>query len=63
MSQHKGVDYTVNKSNVPGVWKWRFQIGDMIATGHTKTNLELLAARRAQLRINTALYRIARERL
>ena len=58
--EHKGVEYAVSKSDIPGVWNWRFRIGDSVSTGRTETNLELLAARRAQLRIDTALNRIAR---
>jgi hypothetical protein len=56
---HKGVEYTVVKSYNPKVWKWQFRIGDMVKNGKTETNLELLAMRRAQLKINRALNMIA----
>jgi hypothetical protein len=52
---HKGVNYTVVETLTPGIWKWDFQIGDEVKTGKTETNLELLAMRRAQLRIDQAL--------
>jgi hypothetical protein len=51
---HRGVEYTVTRSE-PGVWHWRFRIGDQLKTGRTETNLELLAVRRTQLRIDQAL--------
>jgi hypothetical protein len=51
---HKGVEYTVARSE-PGFWRWRFRIGDMVKTGRTETSMELLAMRRAQLRIDRAL--------
>jgi hypothetical protein len=53
--QHKGVDYTVVETLTPGVWKWHFRIGDEVMSGKTETNMELLAMRRAQLRIDRAL--------
>jgi hypothetical protein len=52
---YKGVDYTVVKMTAVGVWKWQFQIGDMVKTGKTETNLEFLARRRAQIHISRAL--------
>ena len=56
---YKGVEYSI-KLQGPGVWQWHFQIGDKEFAGKTETRLELLAERRAQLRINTALKRVAR---
>ena len=55
--EHKGVDYTVARSE-PGVWHWRFRLGEDVKTGRTEANLELMAMRRAQLRIDMALRRI-----
>jgi hypothetical protein len=52
---YKGVDYTVVKTATVGVWKWQFQIGDLVRTGKTETNLEFLARRRAQMHISRAL--------
>jgi hypothetical protein len=52
---YRGVDYTVVETATVGVWKWQFQIGDIVRTGNTETKLELLAQRRAQLHINRAL--------
>ena len=58
---HKGVEYTVIKSGTPGFWHWSFQIGSVIKTGTTETNLETLAVRRVQLRINQALQQAKHE--
>jgi hypothetical protein len=57
---HRGVEYTVTATSVPGVWKWRFQIGDAVKTGTTETRINLLAIRRVQLRIDRELKKIAR---
>jgi hypothetical protein len=56
---HKGEDFTVVKTDVDGFWRWQFQIGDQIKPGRTETKIELLAIRRAQLRIDQALREIA----
>jgi hypothetical protein len=53
--RHKDVEYSVTRTNDPGIWKWRFCIGTTVKTGKTATSLELLAMRRAQLQINRAL--------
>jgi hypothetical protein len=52
---YRGVDYTVTPTATPGIWKWQFRIGDEVKTGKTETQLELLAMRRAELRINREL--------
>jgi hypothetical protein len=51
---HKGVEFSVTQL-MPGVWKWRFQIGDRVFTGKTEAKLDLLAIRRVQLRIDREL--------
>jgi hypothetical protein len=58
---HRGVEYSVTATSVPGVWKWQFQIGNEVKTGKTETRIDLLAIRRVQLRINRELKKIARE--
>jgi hypothetical protein len=58
---YKGVDYTVVKTATAGVWKWQFQIGDVVWTGMTETNLEFLARRRAQIQIGRALRLLLRQ--
>ena len=58
---HRGVEYTVTATSVPGVWKWQFQIGDAVKTGKTETKINLLAIRRVQIRIDRELKKIARE--
>jgi hypothetical protein len=52
---YNGVDYTIVKTVTAGVLKWQFQIGDIVRTGKTETNLEFLARRRAQIHISRAL--------
>jgi hypothetical protein len=49
---HKGVQYTLIRSETPGVWKWQFRIGDLVRSGKTETRLPLLAMRRIQLKID-----------
>jgi hypothetical protein len=39
----------------PGLWGWRFQIGETISTGKVKTSLKGMAAHRAQQRIDHEL--------
>jgi hypothetical protein len=51
---HRGIEYSVMRVE-PGIWKWTFRIGGDVTTGKTATNIDLLAARRVQLRINRAL--------
>ena len=57
---HRGVEYTVTATSVPGIWKWQFRIGDEVKTGKTETKINLLAIRRVQLRIDRELKKIAR---
>jgi hypothetical protein len=57
---HRGVEYTVTATSVPGVWKWQFRIGDEVKIGKTETRINLLAIRRVQLRIDRELKKIAR---
>jgi hypothetical protein len=52
---HKGIEYTVKPAATPGYWQWKFRIGDMVKVGETETRLELIARRRAQLRIDEEL--------
>jgi hypothetical protein len=42
---YKGVDYTVVKTAKADVWKWQFQVGNIVRTGNTETKLEFLARR------------------
>jgi hypothetical protein len=52
---HRGVEFTVAKTAIPGVWQWQFRIGDETKTGKTETKIDLLAIRRVQLRIDREL--------
>jgi hypothetical protein len=58
---HRGVEFTVVKTAIPGVWQWQFRINDQTKTGRTETKIELLAIRRVQLRIDRELKAIARK--
>jgi hypothetical protein len=58
---HRGIEYTVTPTSVPGVWKWQFRIGDEVKTGKTETKINLLAIRRVQLRIDRELKKRERE--
>jgi len=51
---HRGVEFTVAKTAIPGVWQWQFRIGD-------ETKIDLLAIRRVQLRIDRELKAIGRK--
>ncbi len=52
---HKGVEYNITRTEVPGIWRWQFQIGDLVKAGKTEARLPLLAMRRVQLRIDREL--------
>ena len=49
------MEYAIVPSETPGFWHWRFWIGDAVKSGTTETNLEMLAIRRVQVRIDRAL--------
>ena len=55
---HKGVEYMVAPTATPGIWRWQFQIGEKVKTGRTETRINLLAARRVQLRIDRELKKV-----
>jgi hypothetical protein len=58
---HRGIEYTLTATSVPGVWKWQFRIGDEVKTGKTETRINPLAIRRVQLRIDRELKKMERE--
>jgi hypothetical protein len=58
---HRGVEFTVAKTAIPGIWQWQFRIGEQLKTGKTETKIDLLAIRRVQLRIDRELKAIGRE--
>jgi hypothetical protein len=60
---HRGIEYTVTMTTVPGVWKWQFRIDDKVKTGKTETRIDLLAIRRVQLRIDRELKKVQDLRL
>ena len=39
---HKGVEYTLTRSETPGFWQWQFRIGDIVRSGKTEAELALL---------------------
>jgi hypothetical protein len=57
---HKGVEYTLTRSESPGFWNWQFRIGDLVRSGKTEAKLSLLAMRRVQLKIDRELKHTAR---
>ena len=58
---HRGVEFTVAKTAIAGIWQWQFRIGDETKTGKTETKIDLLAIRRVQLRIDRELKAIGRK--
>ncbi len=63
---HRGIEFTVAKTAVPGVWQWQFRIGNTLKTGKAQTKIDLLAVRRVQrvqLRIDRELRAIAQKAL
>ena len=55
----RGIEFTLAQVE-PGLWRWRFQIGDKVTTGNTKANLMGLATRRVQQRIDIELKKSVR---
>ena len=58
---HKGVEYTLTRSETPGVWQWQVRIGDLVRSGRTEAKLVLLAMRRVQLKIDRELKQPGRQ--
>jgi hypothetical protein len=52
----KGVEFTLLLVE-PGLWRWRFQIGETISTGKTHTSLMGMAAHRVHQQIDRELRR------
>ncbi len=52
---HKGVEYSLTRSETPDIWKWQFRIGNLVKSGRTEASLPLLAIRRVQLKIDREL--------
>ena len=50
----RGIEFTLAQVE-PGLWRWRFQIGDRITCGKTRTRLIRLATRRVHTRIDATL--------
>jgi hypothetical protein len=57
---HRGIEFAVVATGVPGIWRWRFWIGGKSKTGRAETKLELMAIRRVKLRIDRELNEIKR---
>lgn len=60
---HRGVEFTIAKTALPGIWQWEFRIGDETRTGKTETKIDLLAIRRVQLRIDRELKAMEQDRM
>jgi hypothetical protein len=52
---YKDVEFSVTATSEPDIWQWRFQIGDKITSGKTRTRLIHLATRRVHMRIDAKL--------
>ncbi|QOZ52492.1 hypothetical protein XH90_14765 [Bradyrhizobium sp. CCBAU 53338] len=52
---HRGVSFTIQKTNSRNVWAWSYKIDDQTRTGRTHTTLELLAIHRVQILIDREL--------
>jgi hypothetical protein len=52
---HRGVEYSLAITAMPGIWKWQFRIGGALKSGRTETRINLLAIRRVQQRIDREL--------
>ena len=58
---HKGVEYQISPSTVPGVWKWQYRIGDKLKAGQTETRIAGMAARRTQSKIDQELRKLRQQ--
>ena len=58
---HKGVEYSLTRSETPDLWKWQFWIGNLVKSGTTEARLPLLAIRRVQLKIDRELRLVGHE--
>jgi hypothetical protein len=58
---HRGVEFTVAKTAISGIWQWQFRIGEQLKSGKTETKIDLLAIRRVQLRIDRELKAVGRK--
>jgi hypothetical protein len=52
----RGVEFSLMQAR-PGLWSWRFQIGETVTNGKTEAKLMGLAVRRVQQRIDRELNR------
>jgi hypothetical protein len=52
---HKGVKYSITRTEISGIWKWQFRLGDLAKIGKTEARLPLLAMRRVPIRIDREL--------
>jgi hypothetical protein len=55
----KGIKYRVIATEMPGIWRWRFCLGNELKTGKTETRIAQLAIRRVELRIDRELRKVA----
>lgn len=52
---YKSIEYSLTRSETPGIWKWQFRIGNLVKSCRTEARLPLLAIRRVQLKIDREL--------
>lgn len=53
--KHKGVDYSLTRSETPDIWNWRFRIGNLARSGSTEARLPQFVIRRVQSKIDREL--------
>lgn len=58
---HRGIEFRLARTAMPGIWQWQFRIGDRVRTGRTETRIDLLAIRRVRHRIDRELKALARK--
>jgi hypothetical protein len=59
--KHKGVNYSLTRSETPEIWKWRFRIGNLVRSESTEARLAQLAIRRVRSKIDRGLKHAAHE--
>jgi hypothetical protein len=38
---HKGIEYSLTRSETPDIWKWQFGIGNLVKSGTTQAKASL----------------------
>jgi hypothetical protein len=55
--RYRKVEYSVEQSSqYDDIWDWRFEIGNAVRAGKTRTRIKLLAIRRVEMLIDRFLH-------